>query len=749
MPDMTMKKYFSSAVMAAAAFMLAFTSCAKIEEATDNSVVTPDGEATAPSTEMVTMTVSIPEEGFTKVSFTPDVNEEGKPIVKLAWEDTDVLIINEKEFAIDPESISEDGKTAKFKGEDPGDGPYTITYTNVSGDMNAQTQSSDNNTGHLGYAATLANVDTYTSVQFNSEWAEEHNGTFSQSGVLHVQAKLPTAAIADAVKKVVIRTKENVLNGSNAIAVTLSKAGVEGDGQVINVYATLTQAATLSADTELFFDFQVDAEKSYKKYTAYRKLNAEKILASGSLNEFKINCDKINVSAGPADNGTADAPYLIADQNQMNAIHGKLTTSKTYYRMLDDIDMTGISWAPLMPNGNELIDFDGGNHTLANISAPSANYVSIFGLLTGRVANLTIDKATITPGGQRAGVLASYIGTGTGAGEVSNVTITNSNVGTSSKKGTNYCGVLASYVNNSSTTISDVTINECSVYSTYDCVGGMIATTNTKNATFTGCHINNSTVVGGNNTGGFVGVASGKYSNCSVNAKVTGGHQTGGFAGHTSAKTTIDQCYTAGSVAGTNNVGGFVGWAQYSLTMNNCYSVANVGSSSSRAGNRVGGLVGHYTKNSVSNAGPCSVSNCFATGDIYAASPVGGLIGQAAETDCTLQNCIAWNATVNASFKVATAAPVIGNSHQNATLINNYRRAGMSVSTTWTDWDNFNHGNAGSNAALTDSNGSPLSGMGPYFGKVDADKTLSQLASTTLGWSSDIWDFSGELPVLK
>ena len=65
-----------------------------------------------------------------------------------------------------------------------------------------------------------------------------------------------------------IRTKENVLNGSNAIAVTLAEAGVEGNGQVINVYATLTQAATLSADTELFFDFQVDAEKSYKKYTA-------------------------------------------------------------------------------------------------------------------------------------------------------------------------------------------------------------------------------------------------------------------------------------------------------------------------------------------------------------------------------------------------------------------------------------------------------------------------------------------------
>ena len=37
----------------------------------------------------------------------------------------------------------------------------------------------------------------------------------------------------------------------------------------------------------------------------------------------------------------------------------------------------------------------------------------------------------------------------------------------------------------------------------------------------------------------------------------------------------------------------------------------------------------------------------------------------------------------------------------------------------------------------------------PYHGKVEAGKTLSQLASTTLGWSSEIWDFSGPLPLLR
>ena len=34
------------------------------------------------------------------------------------------------------------------------------------------------------------------------------------------------------------------------------------------------------------------------------------------------------------------------------------------------------------------------------------------------------------------------------------------------------------------------------------------------------------------------------------------------------------------------------------------------------------------------------------------------------------------------------------------------------------------------------------------FSKLAGGTTLSTLASTTLGWSSDVWDFSGSLPTL-
>ena len=55
-------------------------------------------------------------------------------------------------------------------------------------------------------------------------------------------------------------------------------------------------------------------------------------------------------------------------------------------------------------------------------------------------------------------------------------------------------------------------------------------------------------------------------------------------------------------------------------------------------------------------------------------------------------------------------------------------------------------------AEMTDTalaSGQPHYPIYPYHGKVEAEKTLSQLASTTLGWSSDVWDFTGDLPTLK
>ena len=47
------------------------------------------------------------------------------------------------------------------------------------------------------------------------------------------------------------------------------------------------------------------------------------------------------------------------------------------------------------------------------------------------------------------------------------------------------------------------------------------------------------------------------------------------------------------------------------------------------------------------------------------------------------------------------------------------------------------------------SSGQPNYPVYPYHGKVAQGKSLVALARDVLGWSADVWDFSGELPTLK
>ena len=51
--------------------------------------------------------------------------------------------------------------------------------------------------------------------------------------------------------------------------------------------------------------------------------------------------------------------------------------------------------------------------------------------------------------------------------------------------------------------------------------------------------------------------------------------------------------------------------------------------------------------------------------------------------------------------------------------------------------------------ATSTASGQPGYPQFPYHGKVEAGKTLSELASTILGWDATIWDFSAAMPTLK
>ena len=301
------------------------------------------------------------------------------------------------------------------------------------------------------------------------------------------------------------------------------------------------------------------------------------------------------------------------------------------------------------------------------------------------------------------------------------------------------------------------TIDQCTAVSNVNgnnYTGGFIGNTGAANHTITN---NSSTgsVSGAATVGGFVGMASqGKWENNTTSCTVTGsGANVGGFAGQINGNVTVSKCSATGtSVSASGNVcGGFAAIAANGASISNCYSTTNLlGATRKR-----GGLIGHVT------AGTVTIENSYATGNISANFELGGLIGTVAVTTFTLKKSVAWNGSVTASSCADnnwSSASIVGVSELTCTLTDNYRKPDMALTAYWGTLGygveltpSFQQPNVSSSSPLTDWNGDVVtsSTMRPYNGKCEAGKTLSQLASTTLGWSGSIWDFSDDLPTLK
>ncbi len=131
-------------------------------------------------------------------------------------------------------------------------------------------------------------------------------------------------------------------------------------------------------------------------------------------------------------------------------------------------------------------------------------------------------------------------------------------------------------------------------------------------------HINNShtvgTVVGGNYTGGLIGISnfaiSNSYAHCDVHSDYS---RVGGLVGH--SYNLVENSHSSGTVTGYTFVGGLVG-SNFSGDINDSHSDSHVVG----VVERIGGLVGSDNRNNVFNS--------YSTGDVSGPSRVGGLIGE-------------------------------------------------------------------------------------------------------------------------
>ena len=321
--------------------------------------------------------------------------------------------------------------------------------------------------------------------------------------------------------------------------------------------------------------------------------------------------------------GSVEAkPYLIKTPADLAAMREKaLPGAETYFRLENDIDMTGVTnWIPVnygdtevqddktVTDFNRKIHFDGNNKTISNFAPATyldgetvCNYPSIFGVLYGTCKNLKVTAAKIEVAQGSTGILAGYVGTTDKPAVVTNVSVQGvvNVTGTAGRIG-GVCGVA------------------------YD-------------AAFTGCKVDVTMNVAQQDAAGFAGRVSGEcsFTNCEAKAVITSPiaekARTAVFAGYTNGtNATFDGCKVleGSSVSITNGktasylgmVGGLVGYdgSTVKTTIKNCSVDATL---SVPWGANVGGVV------AIKGAGDIEIDGVTVKGAITADKQVAGVFG--------------------------------------------------------------------------------------------------------------------------
>lgn len=409
--------------------------------------------------------------------------------------------------------------------------------------------------------------------------------------------------------------------------------------------------------------------------------------------------------------GTADSPYLITSGDDMKQVGWALEVGQTrYFEMTRDIDMSSITdWEPVNTAVKaKTIVFDGKNHKISGFKCTNKTYASIFGLVTGSVKNIVIEKPVVS-NSSLMGVVAAWLGENGGSlpAEVSNVHITD----------------------------ATLKMTSSSVYPV-----GMIAA-NCGGATVSDCS------------------ASGTISLPSLDN--TNWAYVGGLVGRVYATgSKVVRCSFSGDISTTRctGFGGVVGGmgSGIAVEISDCFSQGSI-----TGGSYAGGIVGELGKGSV-------VKNCFSTMSLSGIYNLGGIVARASNgvnpnssgtfnTDISISvtNCIAWSPSIqstNSSSESASShyssGAVVGFTTYLNTLNNCYRRADMDFKTYKDEYNNLvDTPDCGPSAPLQKPGS--LTYLCPYNGKAaPSGSTVSSLANS-LGWSTSVWNLDNDLPSLK
>ena len=550
--------------------------------------------------ELTTIHVSIPKDA-TRVEFTPDGDG-----LHLAWEDDDCLrVISDSDNGLFTIKDDFDDQDAEFIGPAVAGLSFDIIYPGTCESVeeveaalaDPLTQNGNGNTSHLCYYTCLKGVDSYQDIVFSKSWAEEHGGEFLRPGIAKLVLTMP-----EGVTKL---SKVSLTLGDDTYDLSLRNVDVSNSDQVLTAYILLPWE-DISLDASSTVSISV-IDNNEAEYGISITLTEAKTIKAGVVSNFKI-ASGIEEAKFAGGTGIEADPYLIANgkhlENMMLMYKDGTEDWMKYFKMIDDVDATGIEWAPLnyLDPYKQGINFDGNGHTISNLEVGGdRKYASFAGVLYGTIKDVTFDGATIDGGSQKSGVVCGYLGTGTIVGNCSGVTVKNSTVSSS------------------------------------DFCGGFVAQANSA-GTVTDCHVVNTKVIQKNttadaqkSTGGFVGhiTAAASFSGCTAQVVIESSTPkksgVGGFAGKThNVAPSFENCkvLSGSSVTADGNwIGGFVGFAQGGGTFDTCSTAADVKVTSN--GQFAGGFVG-YAQNAAGK-----YTDCSASGSVVAPVNVGGFSGNA------------------------------------------------------------------------------------------------------------------------
>ena len=583
----------------------------------------------------ITITASLPDELVTKVKF-----EAGESVIKPSWEQTDVIRIISDNGKSETYSIKEiNGKTATFEGNELEGASFTAIYPGNYETAEAlgnrsytgQVQKGNGSTAHLQLNAMAAGLSDISNISFADAGAK-------LNGAVKLYVKLPEYVTRP--KEVSLSAASDVFFTDNAGTAKSSSLGLSVDHIFTAYLMSSWTEASIEAGTELTLTVKAEGVSIKKPFTVEKSVN----LAGGHLNIIQLNAENWNTVLEGA--GTESDPYRLSSTRDLLAMKPALVKGQmTYFKMMNDIDMSSIeNWDPLNPDDpyDLGIVFDGGGHSLKNLKSKEKHYSSFFGVLYGKCYNVKfVDAEIVSASNSGAGIIGGYIGTGGKPAIVSGVEA--SGMVTNAGKGQSVGGLGG---NAREATIENCTVNVTVSNPMGDGVnrtatGGVVGKTMGSAVKIKNCVVRGIVEItkGVNNTytGGIVGWqvdAGSEITGCEVYATVkSAGERVGGIVGHYQGGT-LSGCKFYGEVnAASRLAGGIAGIASSASIIENCLSSGKI-----VCKNNVGGIVG-MNENTLTIR--CCESSSTIEINVNGVDGVGGVLGLASNGKTVIvEDCI-------------------------------------------------------------------------------------------------------------